>query len=171
MIIAFTCFALAVAVGAWRQMCTVYELKMPFNNPPIWRKTSVRVVTWLMSTSLSLIFATILSLWVTAALNDWVGKFSFGVFLYIRWLTSAFFGAYPAIKRCEEFDNEYAAENVNYDALADAMVKVRQHNGDEYIPKEEIIDLLKESAKKISTDSLDDDERKALEEFRKLDKR
>jgi hypothetical protein len=171
MIIAFICFVLAIAVGAWRQMCTVYEHKMPFNNPPIWRKTSVRVVTWLMSTSLSLIFATIFSLWVSAAVNEWVGKFSFGVFLYMRYVASAFFGAYPALKRCGEFNNEYDIENINYDALAEAMVKARHNNGDEYVHKEELIDLLKDSAKKISTDSLDDDERKALEAFRNFDKR
>lgn len=173
MLIAFAivCFFLAVAIGSWRQMCGVYELQMPFNCPPIWRNTFVRVVTWLISTSLSLVFATILSIWVIDVVNEWLGKFSFGVFLYLRWLTSAFFGGYPAIKRCKEFNNEYAMENVNYDALADAMIKTRRNNNEPEIPKDEIIALLKDSAHKISTNTLDEDEQKALEYFRNLERK
>lgn len=171
MFLAFICFVLAVAVGAWRQKCRVYELHMPINCPSIWRNSTVRVVTWLISTSLSLVFATILSVWVMDVVNEWVGKFSFGVFLFLRWMTSAVFGGSTAIKRVAEFNNEFSVEHVNYDAVANAMMKTRRERGEPEIPKEEIIALLKKSAKDIASNNLDDEEQRALAEFRKIDKR
>jgi len=170
-VFAIVCFILAVAIGSWRQMCGVYEIQMPFNCPRIWNSVFVKILTWILSTTLSIIFATIFSMWISVEVNDWFGKFTFGVFLYIRWLTSGFFGSYPAIKRCEEFNNTYASENVNYDALADAMIKTRRNNNEPEIPKDEIIALLKDSAHKISTNNLDEDEQKALEYFRNLDRK
>lgn len=171
LLIATISFIIAVAIGAWRQMCGVYELQMPYNCPPIWHSKVLRTITWLLSTGLSIVFAMIFANWIIVEVNDLFGKFTFGVFLYVRWMFSAFFGGYPAIKRCEEFANRYATENVNYDALAEAMVKTRRDNGEEEISKDELIELLKDSAKKISTNTLDDEEQRALEAFRKLDKR
>jgi len=170
-IFAIICFILAVAIGSWRQMCGVYEIQMPFNCPRIWNNVFVKILTWILSTTLSIIFATIFAMWISVEINDWFGKFTFGVFLYIRWLTSGFFGGYPAIKRCEEFNNTYATENVNYDALADAMIKTRRNKNEPEIPKDEIIALLKDSAHKISTNTLDEDEHKALEYFRSLERK
>ena len=173
MLIAFAivCFILAVAIGSWRQMCGVYEIQMPFNCPRIWNSVFVKILTWILSTTLSIIFATIFAMWISVEMNDWFGKFTFGVFLYIRWLISGFFGSYPAIMRCEEFSNTYASENVNYDALADAMIKTRRNNNEPEIPKDEIIALLKDSAHKISTNTLYEDEQKALEYFRNLERK
>lgn len=111
MFIAFICFALAVAIGAYRQMCGVYELYLPYNCPPLWQSTFARVITWSISTVLSIVYAFILAMWVIDTVNDWVGKFSFGVFLVLRWQISALIGAYPAMKRVEEFRKEFGLDN------------------------------------------------------------
>jgi hypothetical protein len=170
-VLAIICFILAVAIGSWRQMCDVYQLHMPFNCPPIWNNAFVRIFTWILSAMFSLIFATIFAMWISEEVNDWFGKFTFGVFLTIRWLTSGFFGSYPAIKRCNEFKNTYASDNVNYDELANSMIKTRRQNNESEISKDEIIAQLKVSAHKISTNTLDEDEQKALEHFRNLEKK
>ena len=109
-ILAITCFILAVAIGSWRQMCGVYEMQMPFNCPRIWHNTVVRIVTWVLSTLLSIVFAMIFATWIITEINQWFGRFTFGIFLFIRWLLSGFFGAYPAFKRCEEFTNTHATD-------------------------------------------------------------
>jgi hypothetical protein len=129
-VFAVICFILAVAIGSWRQMCGVYELKMPHNNPPIWRNPFVRIFTWIISTSLSIIFATILAMWISVEVNDWLGKFSFGVLLLIRWVTSLFFGAYPAYKRCEEFQKTYGKGSKFDDEFNEEMIKARNQNNE-----------------------------------------
>lgn len=50
-------------------------------------------------------------MWVIDSVNEWVGKFSFGVFLVLRWHISALIGAYPAVKRVEEFKKEFGLDN------------------------------------------------------------
>lgn len=170
MFTALICFVVAVAVGAWRQMCGVYEMHMPFNCPPVWRNTFFRLITWLVSTILSLVFALLLSMWVIEVVNEWVGKFSFGVFLYTRWLVSGFIGAYPAMRRCQQFTQTNTYENVDYEGLAESMIKTWRENGNGEISKEKVIAMLKDSAHKISTNNLNEDEQKALNYFRRIEK-
>jgi len=129
-VLAIVCFILAVAIGSWRQMCEVYELQMPHNNPPIWNNAFVRIFTWILSTSLSIIFAMIFAMWISSEVNDWFGKFTFGVFLLIRWLTSAFIGAYPANKRCEEFHNTYGSGSAFSNEIKDEIFKSRRKNNE-----------------------------------------
>ncbi len=106
-LLAIICFILAVAIGAWRQMCSVYALHMPFNCPRIWGNIFFRVGTWFLSTILSIVFALILAMWIMSEVHELFGAFTFGIFLYSRFLISGFWGAYPAIKRCDEFKNKY----------------------------------------------------------------
>jgi hypothetical protein len=70
-VFAIACFILAVAIGSWRQMCGVYEIQMPFNCPRILNSVFIKVLTWILSTTLSIIFATILSMWISVEINDW----------------------------------------------------------------------------------------------------
>ena len=166
----FICFVVAVAVGAWRQMCGVYEIHMPFNCPSIWRNKFFRITTWLISTILSLVFALLLSKWVIEIVNEWVGKFSFGVFLYTRWLVSGFIGAYPAMRRCQQFTESNAYEHVDYEGLAESIIKIWRENGNGEISKEKVIAKLKDSAQNISTNNLSEDEQKALDYFKEMEK-
>jgi hypothetical protein len=109
-------------------------------------------------------------MWVIEVVNEWVGKFSFGIFLYTRWLVSGFIGAYPAMKRCQQFTQTNTYENVDYERLAESMIKTWRDNGYGEISKEKVIAMLKDSAHKISTNNLNDDEQKALDYFRKIEK-
>jgi len=70
------------------------------------------------------------TLWISAEVNDWFGKFTFGVFLLIRWLTSAFIGAYPANKRCEEFHNTYGSGSAFSNEIKDEIFKSRRKNNE-----------------------------------------
>jgi len=169
-ILCVTCFIVAVAIGAWRQMCGAYELQMPFNCPRIWHHTWIKVVTWLLSTSLSIIFAFILSTWIVTEVNEWFGKFTFGVFLYLRWLVSAFIGGYPAIKRSEEFALNNAKDYVDYDTLADNWIKARRKSGQPEIDKHEVIAMLKKSAHDVSSNNLTELEKRALVDMRNIQK-
>ena len=170
-ILCITCFILAVAIGAWRQMCCAYELQMPFECPRIWNHTWIKIATWLLSTSLSVIFAFILSTWIVTEVNEWLGKFTFGVFLYLRWLVSAFIGGYPAIKRSEEFALSNVQNYVDYDALADNWIKARRKSGQPELDKGQVIAMLKQSAHDISSNNLSELENRALEDMRNLDRK
>ena len=106
-------FVIAVAIGAWRQMCMVYELRMPFNNPLIWRHSSfVRISTWIATAFFSIVFAFIIAMWISSSIGEFTGKFSFGVLLVIRMFTSMFIGAFPAVRKCDEFEAKYVNESV-----------------------------------------------------------
>jgi hypothetical protein len=110
--IAVICFIIAVAIGAWRQMCMVYELRMPFNNPLIWRHSRfVRVSTWIATAFFSIVFAYIIAMWISTSIGEFTGKFSFGVLLVTRMFASMFIGAFPAIKRCDKFEAKYASQS------------------------------------------------------------
>ncbi len=111
--IAVICFVIAVAIGAWRQMCGVYELRMPHNNPPIWRSGFVRVSTWIATTFFSIIFAYIIAMWISTSIGELIGKISFGVLLVARIFASMFIGAFNATKRCDEFEAEYLNQSDN----------------------------------------------------------
>jgi hypothetical protein len=47
---------IAILVGAWRQMCTVLEVRAPFELPSAWRSVLVRIITWAASTGFSVFF-------------------------------------------------------------------------------------------------------------------
>ncbi len=100
-------FVIAVAIGAWRQMCGIYEARMPFNNPPMWHNGFVRISTWLATAFFSIVFAFVIATWISISIGEFTGKFSFGVLLLMRWYVSMFIGAFPAVKRCDEFEAKY----------------------------------------------------------------
>ncbi len=164
---ALVCFVLAVAIGSWRQMSGVYEKHLSYNCPPAWRNPIIRIITWLLSTSLSVLFAYALLLSLMISIDDGFGKFVFCLFLFIRLLTSAYFGAYRALKRCEEIARKYTIDNLNYDAMADDLLRKQREDGNEEITKDEIIILMKETAEKFKNNNFDDFERQALNELKK----
>lgn len=78
---------IAVLIGAWRQMCTVFEAEDPFELPSAWRVPQVRLLTWGLSTALSIFFAFAVTDWIVA--NGFPGgKLWFGVILVLRWFAS-----------------------------------------------------------------------------------
>lgn len=101
MIIALLSFLAAIAIGAYRQMCNVYFVQLPYNCPSSWRSPLFRFVTWIISTSLSVTYAFILATWIVEEVNVLLGQFSFGVFLSLRWLISVLVGAGPAMRHAE----------------------------------------------------------------------
>ena len=107
-LIAFVCFTISVAIGAWRQMCGIYEVRMPFNVPSAWHKGFVRISTWVLTAFFSIVFAYIISDWIFVSIGEFIGKFLFGVLLAARWFVSMLFGAFPAIKKSDAFEAEYA---------------------------------------------------------------
>jgi hypothetical protein len=92
-------FVLAVYIGAWRQMCSVYAVSLPYNCPSAWRNTMVRVGTWVLVAIFALAGSFIFSTWIVNNIGDFIGRFSFGVFLAIRWTLSLVLGAIPAHKK------------------------------------------------------------------------
>ncbi len=106
-------FVIAVAIGAWRQMCGIYEARMPFNNPPMWHNGFVRISTWIATAFFSIVFAFIIAMWISTSIGEFIGKFSFGVLLITRWYVSMFIGAFPAVKKCDEFEAKYVSQAEN----------------------------------------------------------
>lgn len=102
MAVAIFSFVIAVLIGAWRQMCCIYENKLPYNLASLWRNTGIRIGSWMLTAILSIIFAFICASWIIANVGDFIGKFSFGVLLVTRWFASMFIGAFPAIKHCKK---------------------------------------------------------------------
>jgi hypothetical protein len=109
-LIAIICFVIAVAVGSWRQMCGIYEAKMPYNVPSAWHNNFIRIGSWIFVAVLSLIFALIISVWIKNSIGEFIGKFSFGVLLVTRWFFSMFIGGFPAVKKVDEFERKYMDE-------------------------------------------------------------
>ena len=58
---------------------------------------------------------------------------------------------------------------MDYDAIAESMNKLRRSKNEPEIPKEQLIALLKKSEVDISSNKIDEDESKALAEFRKAE--
>ena len=115
MILAIICFLVAVAVGAWRQSCIVYESNHAAElGPRAWYFTGVKQTTWLITTIFSIFFAFQIATWVGDNFDEFIGKFSFGVSLMIRWFISMVLGAWPATKIVEEVMNS----NNNDDAFS-----------------------------------------------------
>ena len=105
--IAIIYFITAVAVGAWRQMCGIYEAKLPYNVPSAWRNGFFRIGSWIFVAVLSIIFAFIFSSWIYYSVGEFIGQFSFGVLLVTRWFFSMFLGGFPAVKKVDEFEKNY----------------------------------------------------------------
>ncbi len=92
-------------------MCGVYDLRMPLNNPHIWRRGFVRFTTWIATAFFSIIFAYIIATWISTSIGELIGKFSFGILLAARIFVSMFIGAFPAIERCDNFEADYASQS------------------------------------------------------------
>ena len=92
----------AVLIGAWRQSCEVYELAAPSKCPKIWMNKTVRVLTWIVTAILSLIFAIEVSRWVRTNVGELIGNFSFGALLAARWIASMMIGSFPANEKCRK---------------------------------------------------------------------
>lgn len=101
-ILALVCFVLAVMIGSWRQSCVIYEVRLPYNLPRYWSYSYIRILTWLITAALSIIYSFLIASWVIENIGELIGKFSFGVLLLIRWITSNFFGARKAMAVCDQ---------------------------------------------------------------------
>lgn len=99
-ILGIICFLISIAIGSWRQACSVYAVKYHFNCPRSWHSPAVKVVSWLMVAILAIAGSFILANWIQLNLNDFLGRFTFGILLLTRWLFSAYFGSYRAHKNC-----------------------------------------------------------------------
>jgi hypothetical protein len=109
MILLVISFVIAVALGAWRQSCIVYEAQnAAMLGPRAWYITGVRQITWLITTIFSIVFAFIVATWIGNNIGEFIGKFSFGVLLVFRWFISMAFGAWPAINHLEKVMNSTA---------------------------------------------------------------
>jgi len=100
MIILLACLAgyIAYRVGTWRQSSIYWENENRANVPLGWRTPWIRAGTWIIVTGLSLYFALVISTLVQIKIGDLVGKFSFGVFLALRWIASGL----SAHQKCEK---------------------------------------------------------------------
>jgi len=95
LIIATVCFIFAVLIGAWRQSCIFYRnFYVNAVGPIAWKYRSVRVISWLITSILSVIFAYIFANWVMNEINQVLGKFTFGVFLVTRLIVSLLIAIY-----------------------------------------------------------------------------
>lgn len=99
MVILIACIAgyLAYKIGAWRHYCMIWEKELPENLPNGWRKTELRIGTWIIVTGCSLYSAYVISLLIGTKTTEMIGKFSFGVILMLRILASHF----SAQAKCE----------------------------------------------------------------------
>jgi len=168
--IAIICFLVASALGAWRQMCGFYEVKMQFNTPSAWDSRFIRIFSWLITTICSIAFSFIAASWIYYSYGEFIGKFSFGVFLFIRWLTSMLIGVYPAFNKHAAFEEKYlgkSIEMIDYEGLADSMMENWKDSGKFDISRDDLITLLKENAVDLSNNNLDKEEIRALDKFRK----
>jgi hypothetical protein len=104
MVIGIISMLLAIAIGAWRQSCIVYENRMSYNCPPLWRNPFARMITWVLTAAFSIVFSALFAFLISRYINDFFGKFSFGGFLVLRWWASMFLGALPARKKA---DNQF----------------------------------------------------------------
>ena len=109
MIIAVLSGLIAVLLGAYRQMCIVYSAEMSYNTPRLWNSRLARITTWLITATLSIFFGLVIATWIQINIGDFVGKFSFGVLLALRWLLSSIIGGVPAHKKVKEVQNNYLA--------------------------------------------------------------
>jgi len=106
MIFTVIIFLIAVALGAWRQSCIVYEThNAPELGPRAWYTAGIRQITWLITTIFSIAFAFIVATWLSINVGEFIGKFSFGVLLVLRWFISMVIGAWPAINYLEKVMN------------------------------------------------------------------
>ena len=84
----FVCLFFATGVGAWRQMSQIVALKREWDVPLLWRNMFVRSITWLLSTSLSILGALFAEKLLAPVFGEFGAKFSFGVILLLRWWAS-----------------------------------------------------------------------------------
>lgn len=79
---------LAFAIGKWRQGCCYWEMEGPHNLPSIWRNPMVRIGSWLVVATCSLVFVTAIAIPISEEINSLLGKFAWGVLLIARWYAS-----------------------------------------------------------------------------------
>jgi len=96
---------LAIAIGAYRQNCIFWENKLPYNCPLLWKTSATfRLLSWLATTLFSILAAFIFATLLVDEASEFVGKFSFGVLLFIRWLTSLLIGQSSAYSQFAEIE-------------------------------------------------------------------
>lgn len=101
---------LSITVGAYRQFCTFMEVKAPWNIPFIWRRSAFRIISWVFVAGSSIWGAFIVA-GIIMASNDFIGKFSFGILLLMRWYVSAQIGITKAKKNLAASDLEMQADD------------------------------------------------------------
>ncbi len=71
-------------------MSGIVALKREWDVPLAWRNNFVRYITWLLSTSLSIVGSLIVVKLLIPLFGELGAKFSFGVILLFRWWASMF---------------------------------------------------------------------------------
>lgn len=89
-ILMVVCLLSGTAIGAWRQMCGILAIKQEWDAPLAWRNILVRSITWVLSTSLSIVGAFYASVLLAPLFGEFGAKFSLGVILLFRWWASMF---------------------------------------------------------------------------------
>ena len=87
-------FAMAVIIGAWRQMNSLTEIKDPFGIARAWRSRILRISTWFLVAAFSIVSCYLLVDISQPFVGEFISRFIFGVALYIRWQVSMLLGFY-----------------------------------------------------------------------------
>lgn len=110
LLLAFSLGLIAFFAGWYRQTCIFWEFHGSWNVPSVWRNAMFRFFTWTVSTTSSLGFAFILAHLISTEVNDWVGRFSFGVLLVTRWMLSSMVAVSRAQHRLETLNRQIEDE-------------------------------------------------------------
>lgn len=105
--------AAAFLLGWYRQTCIFWTAFGAWNVPSAWNSTLFRLFTWALSTACSLAFAGLIANWIAAEVNDWLGRFSFGILLVSRWMLSSMVAVSRAQAKLEKIENENATHAPN----------------------------------------------------------
>jgi len=80
----------ALFVGAYRHFVTrTVALAGNWAAPLGWQQGWLRYGSWLLVFLSSIFAATVFAAFVAVHVNEWIGRFSWGVIIAVRWLVSA----------------------------------------------------------------------------------
>jgi len=78
----------ALRIGKWRQQCLFWDEHGGWNAPSLWRQPYGRLGSLALTAAAALLFATAISDVIGKAIHPWVGQFSWGALLALRWYLS-----------------------------------------------------------------------------------
>jgi hypothetical protein len=87
-LIGLVCGVIAYRIGKWRHACVFWLANEPFNLPLGWRQPAIRFGTLAAVAIFSATFASCWAFLIGVGVNKFIGAFSWGVLLMIRWTAS-----------------------------------------------------------------------------------